>query len=117
MVRAVVSDLKLDDGNGSFLPDEKAYYNYYPYGMVHPNRSWEAESYRFGFNGVEKENDVTVTGGIAMADFRMYDACVGRWWGVDKIVKVHESPYAAFTNKPIRYAGPSGLQAGSQDWN
>jgi RHS repeat-associated protein len=108
-VRAVVSDLKLDDSDGSFVPDLKAYYNYYAYGMLHPNRWWEAESYRFGFNGVEKENDVTVKGGIAMADFRMYDARVGRWWGVDKIVKVHESPYAAFANNPINFADPSGL--------
>lgn len=64
---------------------------------------------RYDFNSVEKEPDVYGKGNLSAMDFRMCGPRVGRWWGADKIVKVHESPYAAFFNNPINYADPSGL--------
>lgn len=48
-------------------------------------------------------------GDFYLADYRSYDARLGRWLSQDPIVKPWESPYAGFANNPIYYVDPSGL--------
>ena len=43
-----------------FLPDVLSYNDYYPYGMLLPKRHASDESYRYGFNGMEKDDEVSV---------------------------------------------------------
>jgi len=91
------------------------------YGLPHPNRLWSdaTKSYRFGFNGVEKENTTydngtagSGEGKMLAMDFRMYDARLGRWWGQDPIVHPWESPYVGMGNNPVNFADPLGLMPG-----
>lgn len=67
-----------------------------------------AQSYRYGHNGMEKDNDVYGEGDAYTADFWEYDPRLGRRWNVDPVVKPWESPYATFDNNPVYYTDPDG---------
>lgn len=85
-------------------------FDYYPFGMSMPGRSYTSESYRFGFNGMEKADDIA--SGNYTTPFREIDTRLGgRWWSQDPIVKPWESPYAGFSNNPIVFSDPSGLNS------
>jgi len=88
------------------------YYNktnhYYPFGMLLPNRHENAGEYRYEFNGMEKDDEVSGEGNSYTAEYWQYDSRLGRRWNVDPIVKHHESPYATFANNPIWFIDPSG---------
>ncbi|MEI6765621.1 MAG: hypothetical protein WCM76_08265 [Bacteroidota bacterium] len=48
--------------------------------MLMQKRSSSSNSYRFGFNGQEKDDEITgVTGSDYDFGARIYDARVGRW--------------------------------------
>jgi len=65
--------------------------------------------YRFGFNGQEKDDEITGSVGVIYAaDFWYYDARIARRWNIDPVIKFHESPYAVFSNNPIWFIDPSG---------
>jgi len=68
-------------------------------------------SYRFGFNGKEKDDEwAGINGGNYDFGARIYDSRVGRWLSVDKSTKSQPgwSPYKAFLDNPILYADPDG---------
>lgn len=70
--------------------------------MLQPGRSYTAvTSYRYGFNGKEKDNSI----GNDNYDFgaRIYDGRIGRWLSVDPLAKKYpnESPYIFSGNSPI----------------
>lgn len=44
-----------------------------------------------------------------------YDARLGRRWNVDPVVKPWESSYASFSNNPLMYVDPSGLDPSLPD--
>jgi RHS repeat-associated protein len=79
--------------------------DYYPFGKS--LREFVNERERYTFNGNEREEE----SGLDYFNARYYDADVCRFFGVDPIVKWHESGYAAFGNNPIYYTDPSGLDA------
>jgi RHS repeat-associated protein len=113
-VRSVITDMKLPDGNDGFLPEATTRNYYYPFGMERPlmTASTGTQSYRYGYNGMEKDNAVSptgVTGANYSTDFREIDTRIGRWWSRDPIVKPWESPYVTFGDNPIAFADPSGL--------
>ena len=76
--------------------------------------SSEHTGHRFGFNGMEKDDEVhNANGSSYTTDFRQLDPRLGgRWWSLDPIVKPWESPYAGFSNNPIYFIDPSGLDPG-----
>jgi RHS repeat-associated protein len=106
-VRVVVGDRKLSDFTGWGIPDHfraevRSRSDYYPFGSLLPGRNYSSDSYRFGFQGQEKDDEVFgSTGTSYTAEFWQYDPRVARRWNPDPIVKHHESPYAAFANSPI----------------
>ncbi len=69
-----------------------------------------AESYRRGFNGMEKDEEVK--GGGNSYDFgaRIYDARVGRWLTIDPLSGKYPSytPYSFCNNNGIIYIDPDG---------
>ncbi|HYG15936.1 MAG TPA: hypothetical protein VEC12_09305 [Bacteroidia bacterium] len=67
----------------------------YPYEVCAPG------SYRFGFNGQEKDNEVSEAGNSYTAEYWQYDSRLGRRFNVDPIIKIYESPYACYANNPI----------------
>jgi RHS repeat-associated protein len=88
--------------------------------MYLPNRHESANEYRYGFNGMEKDDEVSGEGNSYTAEYWQYDSRLGRRWNRDPVVKTHESPYVTFANNPIWFADPDGadstLAAGSTRW-
>jgi RHS repeat-associated protein len=75
--------------------------DYYPYGMVMPNRNGSDNSYRYGFNGMEKDDEAKGAGNSYDFGARMYDSRLGRWLSVDPLGQFIGSQYSAFANNPI----------------
>jgi RHS repeat-associated protein len=75
--------------------------------MLMPGRKFDAgSSYRYGYNGQEKSDDVTP--GNYTAEYWEYDSRTGRRWNPDPVVNISESRYATFGNNPIYYSDPDG---------
>ncbi|MEZ4929190.1 MAG: hypothetical protein R2777_04175 [Chitinophagales bacterium] len=47
--------------------------------MPMPGRSFTLSDYRFGFNGMEKDDEVSGDGNQYTTEFRQYDPRLGRW--------------------------------------
>lgn len=75
--------------------------------VVHNTVCWN-EDYRFGFNGQEKDNEISGVGNSMTAEFWQYDSRLGRRWNVDPVRKPDVSAYAAFSNKPVIMIDPEG---------
>jgi RHS repeat-associated protein len=73
-------------------------------------------SYRYGFNGQEKDDEVKGSGNSYTTEFRQYDPRLGRWLSLDPLFGHFpwQSPYAAFDNDPIRNNDPTGQAAEDQ---
>jgi RHS repeat-associated protein len=80
------------------------------FGSVMPERVWtdESRNYRFGFNGQEKDNEISREGNSYTAEFWQYDSRLGRRWNVDPVEKPWESSYLCFTGNPILFIDPNG---------
>jgi RHS repeat-associated protein len=107
-VRALVSDAKVVDVAGTYKPDLLAYYNYYPFGMLQPNRNGPATKslaggYRYGYNGKEMDNNGEL--GLTTYDygFRIYNPGLGKFLSVDPLTKSYPmlTPYQFASNSPI----------------
>lgn len=77
------------------------------YMPAHGNES----SYRYGFNGMEGDDEVKGKGNSYTTPFRQFDSRIGRWLTIDPVIKFHESPYALNGNNPIWFADPSGADS------
>ncbi|MDX2172812.1 MAG: hypothetical protein SFY56_06810, partial [Bacteroidota bacterium] len=82
-VIAVVSDRKLPvDANtdniiDNFVPDVLSATDYYAFGAQMPGRNYTSSSYRYGFNGKEKDNEMKGDGNSYDFDARIYDPRLG----------------------------------------
>ncbi|MGV6862272.1 MAG: RHS repeat domain-containing protein [Putridiphycobacter sp.] len=87
--------------------------DYYPFGMLLPNRHEDAGEYRYGFNGMEKDDEVKGEGNSYTTLFRQYDPRVGRWLSLDPLESKFpgQSPYVAFDNNPIYFSDPNGAES------
>ena len=100
------------DAGDYFSPDVVSFSDYYPFGMGMPGRKFAAESYRYGFNGMEKNLDVNGEGNDYTTQFRQYDARIGKWKSLDPLMATYpfQSPFAAFNNNPIYFSDVTGLE-------
>lgn len=83
------------------------------FGMPMPGRSYTSESYRFGFNGQEKNNDISGTdGGHLDFKYRIHDARLGRFLSVDPLYASYpwNSTYAFAENRVIDAIDLEGLE-------
>jgi len=86
--------------------------DYYPFGMQMPDRNEDVISgYRYGFNGMEKDDEFKGEGNSYDFGARMYDARIGRWLSVDPLYSVFpgDSPYIFSGNCPIVLTDSQGL--------
>ncbi len=81
---------------------------HYSFGSPMPGRSFSSSTYRYGFNGQEKDDEVTVSGGMNTALFWEYDTRLGRRWNTDPVFKSSKSPYTCFSDNPIIMIDPDG---------
>jgi RHS repeat-associated protein len=111
-VLATISDKVVDSVIGGSVDHYEAEIvsaqDYYPFGMLQPDRQWSLGSYRYGFNGQEKSDEIKGEGNSYTAQFWEYDPRIGRSSNRDVRPKVWESPYASFINNPIFATDPLG---------
>ena len=96
-VLAVVSDKRLPNDE----PDVISVSDYYPYGMLMPDRNYDAEEYRYGFNTQEKVPELNSSHTTAL--FWEYDGWLGRRWNIDPKPTSGISAYSCFSNSPIPF--------------
>lgn len=96
----------------TYIPEDKAIYNYYAFGMLKTsaNDYKEATSfaYKFGFNTQEKVNEIAGNGNHNTALYWEYDTRLGRRWNLDPVYTASESRYVVNGDNPIFYADPFG---------
>jgi RHS repeat-associated protein len=121
-VRVVVNDIKEIDDNADLDRDgvnDTVYVSniisetdYYPFGMQMPGRSYEDDesTYRYGFQGKEKDDDVKGKGNSYDFGARVYDPRVSRWLSMDPLAEKfpHQSPYVAMDDNPVNLIDPDG---------
>jgi RHS repeat-associated protein len=105
-----ISNLKI--ANPYYTADVVQQTDYYPYGMVMPNRNGSAESYRYGFQGQEKDDEVKGAGNSVNYEYRMHDPRIGRFFAVDPLTKSYPwyTPYSFSGNKVIHMMELEGLE-------
>jgi RHS repeat-associated protein len=113
-VLAVVTDLKIPIAStvtptqiNSYEADVVSATDYYSFGSTMPGRN-NSSTYRYGFNGMEKDNETKGNGNVYNTEFRQYDPRLSRWFSIDPKASAVESPYAGFANNPILFADPFG---------
>ncbi len=94
-----------------FSNQEKSLYCF-PFGMTLPNRhETQGDGYRYGFNGMEKDDEITGTEGSHL-DFgaRVYDSRVGRFLSNDPRESdyPYQSTYVYAANSPILFIDENG---------
>ncbi|MDQ3191693.1 MAG: hypothetical protein M3Q58_08875 [Bacteroidota bacterium] len=82
--------------------------NYSTFGAQMPGRSFNSTDYRYGFNGMEKTDEISGSGNHYTAEFWEYDPRTARRWNIDPVVKPWESSYATFLGNPILFIDPNG---------
>jgi RHS repeat-associated protein len=84
----------------------------YPFGQELPGRHFSSPIYRYGFNGKEKDDEVSPEGDGNDYDFgeRIYDSRLGKWFSVDKLAACSPdwTPYRFGFNNPIVKTDPDG---------
>ena len=64
--------------------------------------------YRYGFNGMEKDDEVKGSGNHYTSLWRQYDPRLGRWFSVDPKSTPRESPFVSMGDNPILNIDPNG---------
>jgi RHS repeat-associated protein len=112
-VLTTISDRRLAVPDGTdptlcdhYLPQVTSTSDYFPFGSLLPGRTSNPESYRFGFNRQEKDDELN--GGTGNSyDFgaRLYDSRVGRFLSLDKFGSTYPeiAPYSFAGDNPINF--------------
>ena len=80
-----------------------AHADYYPFGMPMPNRINGVNSYRYAYQGQEKDPETN----MEAFKLRLWDGRIGRWLTTDPYGQYH-SPYLGMGNDPINGIDPDG---------
>ncbi len=98
--RRIQKDSNADGTVDTYAANISSANDYYPFGMIMPNRNFTASStYRYGFNGQEKSDEIDIN--TTTAQFWEYDARSGRRWNLDPKPIASLSRYSTFANNPI----------------
>ena len=77
--------------------------------MQMPGRQYSnGSSYRYGFGGKEKSDEISGEGNAYDFDARMYNPRIGRWFSTDAHPKAFSSPYNYVQNNPVNRVDPDG---------
>jgi RHS repeat-associated protein len=116
-VLSTISDQKTpvnDDSDPEpdyFTAIVKSQQDYYPFGMMMPARTYSlGGDYRYGFNGMEKDDEVKGRGNSYDFGARLYDSRLGRFLSVDRMYYLSPdiTPYRFGFNSPIAVYDPDG---------
>jgi RHS repeat-associated protein len=96
---------------GYYTPEILSSADYYPFGLEMQGRSSSPEEYRFGFNGKERDPDMS---SLTHYDygFRIYNPAIGRFLSVDPLTGSYPylSPFTFSENTPIANIDLDGLE-------
>jgi|GEM_PF-2409318 len=118
-VQVVVSDKRVsicDEylGVERFEAEVLSAVDYYPFGMMMPDRQWYANSDSSiavnGFNGMRKDDEISGVGNSLDFGARIYDSRLGRFFSVDRLEKEYPS-YSSYTfaaNSPVANIDENG---------
>jgi RHS repeat-associated protein len=84
----------------------------YPFGMHMPERSFSSGSYRYGFQGQEKDDEIKGDGNSINYKYRVHDPRLGRFLSFDPLAPDYpwNSPYAFSENRVIDARELEGLE-------
>ncbi|MEA3496493.1 MAG: RHS repeat-associated core domain-containing protein, partial [Bacteroidota bacterium] len=110
--RKLPIDLSANQQVDYFNADIAGANDYYPFGMLQVNRGYSLAEYRFGFNGMESDNEIKGNGNSLDFGARIYDARLGKWLAVDPYNGKYPdlSPYHFGYNNPIITIDPNGKE-------
>jgi RHS repeat-associated protein len=77
--------------------------DYTPFGVQLDERTESTETYRYGYQGSEKDDEVKGEGNSYTTEFRLLDPRLGRWLSIDPLAAQFpwQSPYVSMDNNPI----------------
>ena len=80
--------------------------------MLQPGRNAGSEDYRYGFNGKEKDDEISGSGNSYDYGFRIYNPRLGRFLSVDPLFKSYPwyTPYQFAGNMPVWAIDLDGLE-------
>lgn len=121
-----IGDATLIDAGDYFSPKVVSFADYYAFGSTMPGRSFSSDSYRYGFNGMEKDDEIKGNGNSYDMGARLYDPRLVRVPTIDPLSKKfpNQSPYVFAGNNPwwspyqfaglmpIRFVDLDGLEPG-----
>ncbi len=83
-----------------------------PFGVTLTNRNFTSSSYRYGFNGMEKDDEVKGSGNSYDYEMRFYDNRLGRFLSIDPVANYYPSlsTYQFASNTPIWAVDLDGLE-------
>ena len=89
--------------------------DYDPFGNLlqgHNQISPGGTAYRYGFSGLERDDDIKGAGNSYYTNARLFDPRVGRWLSPDPVQVSDSSPFVGFSNNPLRHSDPGGTAPG-----
>ncbi len=93
--------------------------DYFPFGMLMPENYYQdpLTKARFGFNGMERDDEIAGVGNSFNFGARQYDSRIARFNSLDNYRKIFTSlsPYMISNNNPIRFIDKNGNYA-SDPW-
>jgi RHS repeat-associated protein len=115
-VLSVISDIKYPIEDNGYVDYFEAHLvsisDYSPFGVQLDERTVSSSSYRYGFNGMEKDDEIKGEGNSYDFGARMYDSRVGRWLSRDALESKYPylSTYNFVSNNPIIAVDPNGKE-------
>ena len=93
-----------------FTPDIISATDYGVFGVSLSGRSFNSNSYKYGFGGKEKIDEINGGGNDYDFNNRIYDSRLGRWLSLDPLQDKYPdmSPYSFVSNNPLRFTDPTG---------
>ena len=84
--------------------------------MLQPHKNTSTTlsgGYRYSFNGMETDHEVSGHGNSYTTQFRQYDPRLGRWKSLDPLAGKYPgmSPFTAFNDNPVYFVDPLGLES------
>ncbi len=103
-----INDDVIDHYTANFISSQ----NYYPFGSIVPGTNTNTDEYRFGFNGKEKDDEVSGTGNQYDYGFRIYNPRIARFLSVDPLSDSYPwyTPYQFAGNTPVEAIDMDGLE-------
>ncbi|KAB1065893.1 RHS repeat-associated core domain-containing protein [Salibacter halophilus] len=108
---AYVDDIQIVKvGSDKLKAEVVSWQDYYPFGMMQPGRVYNSPEYRYGFNGMERDDEIKGSGNSLDFGARIYDPRIGRWLSTDPAQQDYPfaSPYNFVLNTPIQAIDPDG---------